>query len=175
MKSKKRRSQYLALLLRHKPEEAGLQMAEDGWVNVAQLCKNTDFTLSELKDIVSSDEKGRYSFDDTFTRIRANQGHSAAVKMNFEEFIPTGLLYHGTSARSLDSIFRKGLKKMSRQYVHLSKDYETARKVGERHGNAHVLVVNAVQMHEDGKKFYISENGVVMTNSVEPKYLTRTV
>lgn len=175
MSDKKKRSQYLALLLRHKPEAAGLHLADGGWVDVAELCKNTDFTLSELKSIVANDEKGRYSFDATFIRIRANQGHSVEVKMNFEEFVPTTFLYHGTSVHSLDSIFREGLKKMSRQYVHLSKDYETARKVGKRHGTVCVLAVNALQMHEDGKKFYISENGVVMTDSVEPKYLTRMV
>ena len=68
-KSKNERSKYLALLLRHKPELAHLSLYEDGWVAVNELLNNTDFTLDELKEIVKSDQKGRYSFNSDFSKI----------------------------------------------------------------------------------------------------------
>lgn len=171
MKNLTEKSKYLSLLLRHKPELANLELKEDGWVDVHTLIKNTDFTLSELKEIVSTDKKQRYSFDSTYTCIRANQGHSVNVKMNFKEFIPIKELYHGTSINVKDIIFKEGIKKQSRQYVHLSQDIETAKKVGERHGKPFIFIIDAVKMYEDGIKFYISENNVVLTDFVNKKYL----
>lgn len=171
MKNLTEKSKYLSLILRHKPELANLQLKEDGWADVHTLIKNTDFTLSELKEIVSTDKKQRYSFDNTYTRIRANQGHSVNVKINFKEFIPTKDLYHGTSIKVKDIIFKEGIKKQSRQYVHLSQDIETAKKVGERHGKPFIFIVDAIKMYENGIKFYISENNVVLTDFVDKKYL----
>ena len=64
----------------------------------------------------------------------------------------------------------EGLKPMSRQYVHLSGDIETASKVGERHGNLYIINIDAEQMYKDGYKFYLSDNGVYLTKSVPVKY-----
>ena len=60
---------------------------------------------------------------------------------------------------------------MNRQYVHLSFDYDTAVKVGERHGNPVVLEINSKLMYEKGIKFFISENGVWLTEYVSPEYI----
>ena len=59
---------------------------------------------------------------------------------------------------------------MSRQYVHLSKDTETATKVGTRHGNLYIINIDAKKMYEDGYKFYLSDNGVYLTKTVPTKY-----
>lgn len=167
------RSKYLSYLLRHCPEQANLTVLDDGWVDVKQLLKNTDFTLTELKTIVDNDSKKRYSFDQYYTKIRANQGHSIDVKMSFKPFTPTTFLYHGTSDKYRDSILKNGIMKMSRQYVHLSQDITTARKVGVRHGGKLVIFkVDAVRMYNDGIKLFISENGVVLTDFVDGKYIS---
>lgn len=165
------RSKYLALLLRHKPEEAKLVLEKDGWVSISELCRNTDFTLEELKEIVINDNKQRYSFNEDYSKIRANQGHSKPVDIEFKEYIPIGYLYHGTGKKSYNSILSSGIKKMSRQYVHLSQDINTAVYVGKRHGEPIVFKVDAMQMYKDGIKFYISENNVVLTDFVDTKYL----
>ena len=170
--TKNERSKYLALLLRHKPELAHLSLSEDGWVVVNELLDNTDFTLDELKEIIKSDQKGRYSFNDDFSKIRANQGHSTNVKMNFKEFIPSTYLYHGTAFKFLDSILKSGLDKRNRQFVHLSQDVNTAINVGKRHGSPVILKIDAVKMYNDGIKFFISENNVVLTDYVNPKYFS---
>lgn len=170
MKTKNERSKYLALILRHKPEIAKVKLMDDGWVDLNQLLKNTDFTFAELDDIVKTDNKGRYQISDDKKFIRAVQGHSTNVEMNFKEFIPTQELYHGTAERFFDSILRDGIKKMSRQFVHLSKDIETAKKVGERYGKVKIIAIDAVKMYNDGYKFFIAENGVILTNFVPTKY-----
>lgn len=178
--SSKNFSKYLAYLLRHNPSDIGLYMDSQGWVSVDELLNRLDkhnkfkIDLDYLKDIVSSDEKQRYSFKDDFKYIRANQGHSLeSVNINFKSFKPSGVLYHGTSEKSLDSILSSGgLKPMSRLYVHLSKDEETAKNVGSRHGNVVVLVINAKAMWDDGFGFFESDNGVVLVKEVPMKYIT---
>lgn len=170
MKTKTVRSKYLALILRHKPELFNLELMPNGWIQVVQLLNNTDFTMDELEEIVTTDTKGRYQFSEEKQFIRAVQGHSVNVEMNFKEFIPTEDLYHGTAKKYLDNILSDGIKKMNRQYVHLSTNIETAIKVGKRHGEVVVLSINAKKMHEDGYKFFIAENGVILTDFVPTKY-----
>lgn len=175
-KQKTNISKYIALVLRHKPEEGNLTLDKEGYCPTVDLVravkrKFTWFTLNDLYDIVNSDEKGRYSFDIHRIRIRANQGHSTnQVDLTFKEVIPPDILYHGTATRFLNDIYREGLKPMSRQYVHLSKDIETATRVGERHGMVRVLNIDAKKMYEDGYKFYLSENNVYLVKEVPQRY-----
>lgn len=60
---------------------------------------------------------------------------------------------------------------MLRHHVHLSRDMETATKVGARHGKPVVFAINSAAMHEDGYTFYCSENDVWLVDTVPPKYL----
>ncbi len=169
-------SKYIALLLRHKPEVGGLTLDEHGWCDTESLVRAVkkefgNFSLSDLEDIVATDNKQRYSFNEDKTLIRANQGHSIKVDVELKSVTPPDILYHGTATRFVDSIKAEGLKPMSRLYVHLSKDYQTALNVGKRHGKPFVFVVDAKQMVEDGLEFFESENGVILTKNVPVKYL----
>lgn len=164
--------------MRHNPNDIDLSMGNQGWVSVGELISNLEkfnkyqITFDFLKEVVDNDSKQRYSFTDDFKYIRANQGHSVDVEIDFKEFIPLGVLYHGTALRFVDEILNSGgLKPMTRKYVHLSKGTETARDVGKRHGKPKIFVVDAVSMYNDGYKFYESENGVVLVNEVPVKYL----
>lgn len=173
---KDRLSVFLSLILRHQPDAAGISLDQHGWADVEELIRGINASGRHidreiLEDIVRSDEKERYRFDQNKTQIRANQGHSILVDVNLKEAEPPAVLYHGTADRFLDTIKSEGLKPMSRLYVHLSKDYDTAVNVGKRHGKAVVLEVDATRMKRDGKVFYLSENGVWLTESVESEYL----
>lgn len=163
---------YMSLLLRHAPEKEHLDMDKFGWVSIKQLISRLDITFSDLMDIVIADNKQRFSFNDDETKIRANQGHSIDVDVQLEETEPLSILYHGTSTKDLDSIFKTGLKSKSRLYVHLSSDIETATSVGKRHGTPYVLKIDAVQMYKDGFQFYLSKNGVWLTKFIPSKYIT---
>ena len=92
--------------------------------------------------------------------------------MDFKEDIPPDVLFHGTATKSLDNIYKRGIMKIGRQYVHLCKYYYTAVKVVKLHGNPIVLKIDTKSMHNDGILFYISENGIWLTEHVPPKYIT---
>lgn len=178
MSKKNDLSKFISLILRHKPEAAGIALDEHGWANVDELLagindSGREINIETLDNIVASDEKQRYSFNENKTLIRANQGHSIPVDVELKEVEPPEILYHGTAERFLDSIVEQGLMPMSRLYVHLSADMETAVKVGRRHGKEVVLQVKAGEMFRDGVKFYLSQNGVWLTEKVEAKYLER--
>lgn len=168
-------SKYISLILRHKPETIGIHLDEHGWANVGELLegigKTHTISMEILEEIVRTDEKQRYSFNEDKTLIRANQGHSVPVDVELEEVAPPEVLYHGTGEKFRASIEQEGLKPKSRLYVHMSADTETARKVGMRHGKPVIFRIQARKMQEDGYIFYKSVNGVWLTNAVPAAYL----
>ena len=170
-------SRFIALILRHKPEEIGISLDEHGWADVAELIagisERQPFSMEMLEEIVASDEKQRYSFNEDKTLIRANQGHSIPVDVELEERIPPDILYHGTGEKYVSSIDKEGLIPKSRLYVHLSKDTETAVKVGSRHGNPVIYRILAKEMSADGYRFFLSANGVWLTKEVPVRYLKK--
>lgn len=165
-------SKFLSLILRHKPQIVGIELDEHGWAEVDELIRRVKgLDLEKLEKIVATDEKRRYSFSADKKLIRANQGHSIPVDVELEELKPPKILYHGTAERFSASIKAQGLLKMSRLYVHLSSDVETAEKVGRRHGKAKIFLVESGKMFFDGYKFFKSVNGVWLTENVPAKYL----
>jgi putative RNA 2'-phosphotransferase len=172
-------SKYLSLHLRHQPERLDLTLAPGGWVDVNELLAAADrdhfpMTRDELDEVVRRNDKQRFSLDEAGSRVRANQGHSADVDLQLRPATPPALLYHGTPERFLEPIRREGLKKMARHHVHLSPDAETAAKVGSRRGKPVVLLIDAAAMAAAGFVFFLSDNGVWLTDRVPPEYLRPT-
>lgn len=170
-------SRFISLILRHRPDTIGITLDEHGWANVEELIsgisKTQPITMEILEEIVSTDNKQRYSFNEDKTLIRANQGHSIPVDVELEAITPPPVLYHGTGEKYVASIDAEGLIPKSRLYVHLSADAETANTVGARHGKPVVYIINAKQMHNDGYVFFRSVNGVWLTKSVPVLYLEK--
>ena len=167
---------FISLILRHKPETIGITLDEHGWVDANKLIAGIQktspaFNREILEEIVRTNSKQRYSFNEDHTRIRANQGHSIPVDVELREEIPPELLYHGTGERSVASILEQGLVPGSRLYVHLSRDMTTAINVGKRHGKPVVFTVQSGRMQAAGHHFFLSENGVWLTKAVPPEYL----
>ncbi|MDO4649697.1 MAG: RNA 2'-phosphotransferase [Eubacteriales bacterium] len=177
MRTEKETSKFISLILRHKPEVIGIELDEHGWANVDELiagiAKTQPFDMELLEKIVAEDQKQRYSFNEDKTLIRANQGHSIPVDVELKKILPPAVLYHGTAEKYTASIDEQGLIPKSRLYVHLSKDEDTARKVGSRHGKPVNYQVDAEKMHRDGYDFYLSVNGVWLTKHVPVNYLTK--
>lgn len=170
-----RTSRFISMILRHRPEKIGITLDEHGWADVQELINGVNKThrldMEILEEIVRTDDKQRYSFNGDKTLIRANQGHSVPVDVELDEAVPPAVLYHGTAQKYIGSIMKSGLLPRSRLYVHLSKDRETAEKVGARHGSPVVLRIDTERMTADGHVFYISANGVWLTRAVPPEYL----
>ena len=106
MKSLDKLSKFISLVLRHKPDAAGITLDEHGWANVDELLAGVNHSgrkinMEILEEIVKTDSKQRYSFNQDKTLIRANQGHSVLVDVELKEQEPPEFLYHGTAARFL--------------------------------------------------------------------------
>lgn len=158
----------LAFLLRHDKE---YKFDKHGWREVSDLIKNHHYTMDELNEIVETNDKKRYEFSEDKKKIRARQGHSIAVDVELKEATPPDILFHGTATRFLSSIYEKGIIKGTRQHVHLSETAKIATSVGKRHGEPYVLMIDAKKMAKDGCKFYLSNNGVWLTDYVNKKYI----
>lgn len=170
-------SKLLSLVLRHRPERLGLALDAEGYVDVQVLLEalarhSQPITRTDLERIVDENDKQRFAFDAEGKRIRASQGHSVAVELDYEPVTPPPTLYHGTVARFADAIRREGLQPRARQFVHLSRDVETATTVGRRRGNPIVLLISAGEMATAGFEFYLSANGVLLTRHVPPRFIT---
>jgi len=177
-KTAKSVSKFLSLVLRHSPETIGLNLDENGWADVEELIikcnkkgSQNEMTAELLDYVVENNDKKRFAFNEGKTKIRASQGHSISVELNLAETEPSEYLYHGTVGKFMENIQKEGLQKMSRQHVHLSKDKETAIKVGSRRGIPQILTVRSGAMFRDGFKFYLSENNVWLTDEVPMRYI----
>lgn len=168
-------SKYISLILRHKPQVIGITLDEHGWADVKELIEGISekypLTIEKLEEIVRTDNKQRYSFNEDKTLIRANQGHSIPVDVELPMVNPPEVLYHGTGEKYTDSIDKQGLISKSRLYVHLSDNIDTAVNVGKRHGKPVVYVIDTIAMTKDGYEFFLSVNGVWLTKAVPSKYL----
>ena len=173
---KKSVSKFLSLILRHQPEVIGITLDENGWTDVDELIAkmNTNghrISFDELEEVVETNDKQRFAFSDDYNKIRASQGHSVNISLGLDPQEPPEYLYHGTVAKFLESIRKEGLQRMSRQHLHLSRDRETAMKVGSRRGMPVILNINTGAMYKDGFLFYLSDNGVWLTDHVPAKYI----
>jgi putative RNA 2'-phosphotransferase len=172
-------SKFLSLILRHKPDTIGVSLDAHGWVSIQALLDalnthNHSISREMLDEVVFTNDKKRFSYSANGLMIRANQGHSIGVDLELEPIEPLNILYHGTVDRFIDSIKASGLQKMNRQHVHLSATVETARSVGSRRGKPIVLNIDADKMYRDGHQFFLSLNGVWLTESVPWKYITHS-
>src|SRR6185503_13277604 len=175
-KENTRISKFLSWVLRHNPHEIGLILDENGWADVNSLIErskaaNIELTVDLLKHIVDTNSKKRFSFNEQQDKIRASQGHSIEVDLALKQQEPPEFLFHGTAERFAGSILEKGIVKQERHHVHLSTTIETAISVGQRHGKPVVFEIASGQMNKAGLEFFISDNGVWLTDNVPAKYL----
>lgn len=171
-----RASKFLSLILRHEPERVGLKLGEAGWVGVNELLQAVNangvaLTLGQLQHIVATSDKKRFAFSEDGQRIRASQGHSVEVDLQYLPQTPPEILYHGTATRFLDGIRKDGLQRMERHDVHLSAETKVTLQVAGRHGKPVLLKIRAGEMHRAGFVFRCSANGVWLIDQVPPQFI----
>ena len=171
-------SKILSYWLRHRPDVAGLELDAQGWTRVdailialARQGEATDWEA--LVRVVETNEKGRFELSADADLIRARQGHSVEVEGDWRPAVPPDILWHGTVERFLNSILAEGLKPMARHHVHLSTDPQTAERVARRRGDPVVLVIDAKGLAALGQQFWVTGNGVWLTDRVAPEALRR--
>lgn len=172
-------SKEVSYALRHAPWKYGLELDEEGFVPVEQLLSalneehrhDRPVTEDDLAEMIARSEKTRHEIRDG--KIRALYGHSVPMRVRKEPAAPPATLYHGTARRFLDAIMSEGLRPMSRQYVHLSVDVETAVEVGKRRDpRPVVLAVDAASASRDGINFYIGNEKVWLSDPIPARYLS---
>jgi len=169
-------SKTLSFWLRHRPDAAGLTLDPQGWTDTdailsALASEKLDCDWERLLSIVETSDKQRFELSADSSRIRARQGHSVEVALDWPQVDPPEFLYHGTVERFLPAIRAEGLRPMRRHHVHLSPDEATATIVGNRRGKAIILTVRAGDMAADGHAFFLTGNGVWLTDHVPASFL----
>ncbi|MFK7949072.1 MAG: RNA 2'-phosphotransferase [Saprospiraceae bacterium] len=171
-KTTKKISKFLSYVLRHNPDKLDLTLDEQGWTSVEELLgKLNNVSMEQLEYVVANNNKKRFAFNNDKTQIRANQGHSIKIDLAYEAIKPPKFLYHGTATKNINSIQKSGIIKGSRHHVHLSADIDTATNVGQRHGKPVILIVKSIAMYERGYEFFLSENGVWLTDFIPTEFI----
>ncbi|WP_283680226.1 RNA 2'-phosphotransferase [Lentilactobacillus sp. Marseille-Q4993] len=169
-------SKQMSYTLRHHPEKIGINMDEYGRVDLTEFISKFNrhyqrpISLELINQIIESSDKQRYAIEGH--TIRALYGHSIPVKLLEPPTTPPAILYHGTTHSAAKVIKDQGIKKMDRDFVHLSSTIEMAQQVGARRDSKPVIIrVKAGQAASDGTPFYKTQSGVWLTDYVAPKYL----
>lgn len=164
-------AKHMSYILRHNPNEVdGLD--EKGRTTMTKISRALGISPQKVMHLIETDDKGRFAFDGH--NVWAVQGHSIPnVGVNHELIIDVPqFYYHGTKARSLDSIMEKGLIPNGRNMVHLSTDIKTALTVANRRsGNSTLLSVDAPAMVAEGFNFFRAKNGVILIDHVPASFL----
>ncbi len=163
-------SHYLSYLLRHKPEQEGLTLEDDGWCSIEALA--SVFSKDALEQIVGTDPKHRFAISEDGTKIRAVYGHSVPIRWTQPPSIPPTVLYHGTAERYKETIEQKGLLPQSRLFVHLTTEIDTAITVGKRHGVPLLYAVDCKSLIKKGQLFYKATDSLWLTKAIPPEFLT---
>ena len=167
-------SKFMSLVLRHEPKQLGVELDKEGWTDFAEFGAKmaAKFNVSEVQllDLIKNNPKQRFVLRDG--KIRANQGHSVEVDLALPPSQPPTVLYHGTTYSVLERINQEGLIKGQRNHVHLSTDLATAEKVAVRRSGPWVIFkIDSNKMFRSRIQFFMSENGVWLTDHVSPEYL----
>ena len=162
---------HLSYVLRHRPEDIGLSLMPGGWLAIDDVISGLGWDRGTFDRVVAL--SARYEISGDGRLVRAHHGHSVkGVDLDYAPQTPPDTLWHGTADRFLDAIMSEGLRPMSRRYVHLAGTPDEAKAVGSRHGRPVVLAVDAKAMHDEGRPFFPSGDGVWLVDRVEPRFLS---
>jgi putative RNA 2'-phosphotransferase len=173
-------SKFLTLVLRHDPPAAGVTLDRAGWAPIDALLSGAavrGFRIEryEFDEVVRSDPEQRFKVSKDGKLVRASHGHSIPVDLGLSPVRPPHALYHGLMGREfLQAIMMTGLQRGERQFVLLFVDIETAACISMPEGQLRpvILRVAAPEMQSAGLKFFLSEDGLWLTEEVPPQYIS---
>jgi len=170
-------SRFMALILRHRPDEFGVHLDAEGYAHIDELVlamqsspQWSRVTREDILEVIRQQEKPRFEIQQD--RVRALYGHSLPQRIEYREIEPPEYLYHGTSPASLDRIRVEGLLPMERQYVHLSGTAEDAYQVGRRRSRHPVILrIRAREARHVGIPFYQAEARIYLARKVPRQFI----
>lgn len=171
-------SKIISYILRHKPEEYGIELEKDGSVSIEELMASIvdrhsaykGANKNTLEHILAKSSKKR--FEIMGDRVRAYYGHSLKAEIDRKLSKPPRYLFHGTTMDVVKVILAEGLKPMNRQNVHLAGDYKTAEIVAKRWNTSYVILeIDAELAYEEGVEFYLGNEDIWLANTIPAKYI----
>lgn len=174
-----RLSKFLALVLRHRASQFGLDMDDEGFVSTEVLLRVIEEQGMDGVDRAALDAvcgtHSRKRFEIRGDRIRATYGHSFHTPIRYEAVEPPELLYAGMPKVKSAAARDAGLRPEGRQYVHLTDDRDEALEVGKRQNeDADVVVVRAKEAAAGGILFHNPTEGLYLSSAVPARYLEVT-
>jgi putative RNA 2'-phosphotransferase len=160
--------------LRHFPDDLGLSMDSNGWVDLDKLGdivhrRHHWANKREIIALVQSDPKKRYEIING--KIRARYGHSVEVELDHpENNLPK--LFYGASEEEAERILEIGLMSASQHYVHLSTTAEKAWQVATfRTSNPKIIQVDAAGAQRERVKMMVVNEDIVISEKIPSKFL----
>lgn len=165
----KKVSIYLSLVLKYKPEYAGVTLDEYGWTNVSDLIqgvsKKYPIDIDILEEIVYTDNRQRYQFNHNHTRIRATR-RTLNSKTDLVRSKPPENLYFVASKKQIDAIDRDGLMPKESRYVRLTDNIKPNK-------TAFAYRISSGLMHNASFIFYRSNNGDWLTERIPRGFIEK--
>lgn len=158
MRNKVQMSKLLSLMLRHRPDEFGLEMDQYGFVDLQAVLKalqkkDASLTVEAIETVVYDGEKQRFEIVDG--RIRARYGHSFHIELGVDPSEPPEFLYKGIDPSASEAVISGGLQPKDREYLHLSFDADVAERLSSRPGRLGAVIrIDAKRAFEAGVPFY---------------------
>ncbi len=171
-------SKIISYALRHAPSEYALVLDKEGWTNLNYLVRSISSRHAEYQNISedtvikmnAASKKQRHEIVNG--KIRALYGHSTKERIEKKTITPPPVLYHGTPQENLSKIKSEGIKKMSRQYVHLSNNIQEAEIVAKRRNKPYVvLIIDAQSAYEKGINFYEEKNKIWLSEDIPAEFI----
>ena len=187
-------SKKLTYILRHNALNLGLNIRDDGYVKLSSILALDSmkrFDFETIQHIVKTNDKQRFSLcnnigNDNEYYIRANQGHSINIvkadkllnEITINDVNKYPIICHGTYIKHWNSILKNGLNIMNRNHIHFvpCDTVLNENKVlsGLRKNIDILIYIDLIKCLNDGIKFYISSNNVVLSSGIngvmESKY-----
>lgn len=168
-------SRTLSKILRHKATDEGLTIQSDGYISLQALLARPKLqklkaNLEKVQQVVAEDNKTRFTLrqdaDDVWW-IRANQGHSLIVdNLELERITDPSkypVVLHGTYLPAWNKIKHEGLRRMTRNHIHLATGKFGEAKSGVRRNCEVFIYIDLGRAMAAGIEFYVSSNGVILT------------
>jgi putative RNA 2'-phosphotransferase len=171
-------SRQVSRVLRHEPWLYELELDDEGFVSVDALLvairvaepRWTGVDRLALEQMIAGSWKRRHEM--VGDRVRALYGHSLPGRLRKERGCPPAVLFHGTSSAAAAAILVSGLQPMSRQFVHLSNEWDMAVQVGRRKAAEPVVLrIDAAAAQEDGVSFWVGNEAVWLAENVPARFI----
>lgn len=170
-------SKLLSLILRHESERFGVTLDAEGYTLLEDVLRAVRTSLPETRledilDVVRTVEPAKQRFSVVGDEIRANYGHTLALRIQHEVATPPPELFHGTHQGVVEAVLVSGLRPMARQYVHLTPNRTLARAVGGRRGRPVILRVDTTAAAAAGVVFYRANPSFWLADCVPAAFLS---